>query len=391
MRYNMEELLQNAYEQKEKPTKEFCQSVIRGMKEKEMKTSFWGTGLLYNKMLAAAFCIGLILIAGFAVRVWGGTNAPDAGRISGQFAAETAAPVLSGTDPAGDTDDTDPGEDGSFPDDLPGDGKGSGEHGNQNNGGEGMYPENPSNIPSGRERGIRVSIAGNIEKTAVPKTPVHDVVYPTPGGSSVPETVYTAEPQPAVRTAEPEKPIPEPAVTTQPANAPVQPGDYLSLCSLVTHTFSDPVMLPEEVTAPSSGVCADEVAGSFWNGLLKNRMITSFDELEAMRQDVQKKAGSLPKDGDIQKIVGQLEEYDSSFFLSDVLCVNLFYLEDGYDLTFSSVTIEEDDQGEKVLTLNLQVNKTAGGAGASGKKYYGCFIQVPGELAWQCGSVVVRI
>lgn len=374
MRVDMEDLLEKAYSQKEKPTKEFYQSVIDKMREKEARSSFLGVNWLGNKVLAVAICTGILLLAGAMVRGWMTQNAPGHGPSLGQLAAEVQTSAPTATNSTKEIDDMFPGDDQLAKNDLQQGEKGV--PGSRNRGVQENQPENLSGNSLGSDQGIPADTMGEMKNTFVSEPPHPGVTspsYPVNKPSSEPELPLGTETEaPPSEDTSQIGAISPPEETLQPA------GGYVSVCSI--DVFS--------VEAPSN-IDVDTIAGV---GMFTNCLVSSYEQHQTLLKEARTKAAEDPSDIKLQSMIQRLERYEKSYFVSNVLCVNVFFLDQDYKLALSSVNIKENSSGS--LELNVQLDKVLSGTATEGTKkkiYYSCFVHVPKTVVQSCNSVIFRL
>lgn len=379
MKYDLEDLLQKTYAQKEQPTKEFCQSVICEMKAKEHANGFFISGRTKYKIMMVAACIVLILLVGVTANE--GQKKPSVSRATFEQAVvgtETRAPTETDfpaqTDFAKHTNEMSSEKNAQYPEGSSADGKMTSDMGK-------MQAAFPTAKPASCTRQIGTTMSP--DTTAQPRTTLPPDTATHPGVTMLPaKTAYPVVTMPPAKTAHPGVTMP-PVKTPLPAETPsseiIKPADnnnYVSLCSIETSAFSYDIVNPdnENIAIPAE----------FWGNIFYDRMIVSYEELQSLLQKAKKEADRQPDNAEFQKAIGQLERYDRDYFATNVLCIKLFHLDKGSELKLAKVCIEEK-LGKSELNICVQI--IPGMSGEKEKKYYTCLVQVPREIAGKCNSV----
>lgn len=371
MKYDLEDLLKESFSHKEKPTQEFCQSVIREMKAKEKRPS--PTGWMRNKGFIAAACIGMILLAGVAFRVWKMGFVTEKGQSTGQFAqTQTLSPAMTNLPKNTDNPAGEKGQ--SVSRYLPGNEKRSDGEGNENanrekNGDDHDAAGNPS------EQEIRKKPNGNAGITPLPDSNGHSGGgSKKPGDSPVPENPVSDEPQ-----VEPVEQTPQPDQMPDATLIPEPSGGYVSLCSIADYTFTKSEITEGDIVSIES------------TSLLRNQMISSYEQLQELLQKVKEKP-EYQYNG-AQQVIQRLNEFDSNYFVSNALCLYTIDLPAGYEFKLTAVDVEEDMQGRKWLSIQIAKSHIASmeADGADGQGFYGCSIQVPKSIAQYCEYMACEV
>ena len=377
MKDNLEDLLQQVYAKKEEPSQEFCQSVIQRLKEGNRKR-FLGTGerIYYQRILIAAICAGIIILAGVGMHfcLQGGSQDREAFRK--QRIAEHGDPVSDTTkEPSGvenevETENPSVGkkqvETSPIPDNMQ-------EHQKENSGANAGYP-NKADDASGTVSGSNHNLS---TKPGGTRAEGSDAELDSDTGSKnrKPQIMETAEPKGTSKPTGAPASIeaPKPLRTSEPEETPRPPENYIAVCSMETYEY------PSDLhSSTEEGVDVPE-------SIFDSRFILTYEQLQLLRAEIEERLVQKPDPG-LQGILLQLKGYDQSYFASNVLCINLELMDVGAKLKLQAVRIK--DRGQGYYYLDICLDKTYDETEQTvGKKYYGSFVSVPQTIAGKCSMV----
>ena len=137
------------------------------------------------------------------------------------------------------------------------------------------------------------------------------------------------------------------------------------------------------------GEDAEKVSLAFssliYEAVLENQVIASYNQLQEIIRKIHKEHSFWHM---IKGLVEPLKKYDRDYFQNNVLYFHNIFQTMGYDFNLLSVELMEDE-GRKYLKIELKPfwALPPDQCAPCVMRYYGCFIQMPKEVAQKCDTV----
>lgn len=354
MKHDLDDLILQSFRKKEKISPEFSRSVMN-----KMKTAKETAGR-NNRGLVVAACVGILLVAGMTALVWKDNPTTQKEKGTKTVARETNSPASSGEN----TDDS------------------VGEENTDKsiNGAKGQIEKNGKEKESSQKEVSRVTATKNPVATRRPKEDIQKEKKKR--NSSEKQNVPRSEKKPSTEKQKSPSVNQLPRVTAAPdAVEPVVAGSYIDLCSM------------KEASPDTENDSEAEIAFSrlFEDEMFGNQKISSYEELQDLIGKAKKECkdwNTPAKNRALNWIIQQLEQYDTNYFEKNALYLYNVYCTYGYDFKLSAVNVVDQEDGKKLLDIQLDRVWTVGDDEAVPcvMCYYCCFVQVPRNIADACDS-----